>query len=84
MVDAEERLVGVLTVDDAMAVLEEEESEDMALQGGRSDDDGVQLTNPSQARGNVAPKADHVEVGPQVEQLCLASSRPGADLGTGG
>jgi magnesium transporter len=36
VVDAEERLVGVLTVDDAMAVLEEEESEDMALQGGRS------------------------------------------------
>ena len=36
VVDAEQRLVGVLTVDDAMAVLEEEESEDMALQGGRS------------------------------------------------
>jgi magnesium transporter len=36
VVDAEQRLVGVLTVDDAMAVLEEEESEDAALQGGRS------------------------------------------------
>lgn len=36
VVDGEDRLVGVLTVDDAMAVLEAEESEDAALQGGRS------------------------------------------------
>lgn len=36
VVDAEQRLVGVLTVDDAMAVLQEEDSEDMALQGGRT------------------------------------------------
>lgn len=36
VVDAEDRLVGVVTVDDAMDVLETEASEDAALQGGRS------------------------------------------------
>ncbi|MBK7321753.1 MAG: magnesium transporter [Candidatus Microthrix sp.] len=36
VVDAEQRLVGVLTVDDAMAVLAAEESEDAALQGART------------------------------------------------
>ena len=36
VVDGEDRLVGVLTVDDAMDVLQAEESEDAALQGGRS------------------------------------------------
>lgn len=36
VIDSEERLVGVITVDDAMAVLEEEETEDLALQGGHS------------------------------------------------
>lgn len=35
VVDTEDRLVGVITVDDAMAVLEAEASEDAALQGGR-------------------------------------------------
>lgn len=36
VLDAEARLVGVITVDDAMDVLEAEDSEDAALQGGRS------------------------------------------------
>jgi len=36
VVDKEDRLVGVVTVDDAMYVLEIEASEDAALQGGRS------------------------------------------------
>ncbi len=36
VVDSEERLVGVITVDDAMDVLEEEETEDFALHGGHS------------------------------------------------
>ena len=36
VVDAEQRLVGVLTVDDAMDVLAAEESEDAALQGART------------------------------------------------
>ncbi|MEO6987877.1 MAG: magnesium transporter [Aquihabitans sp.] len=36
VVDAEDRLVGVITVDDAMHVLDEEATEDAALQGGRS------------------------------------------------
>lgn len=36
VVDSEERLVGVITVDDAMDVLEEEETEDTALQGAQS------------------------------------------------
>lgn len=36
VIDSEERLVGVITVDDAMAVLEEEETEDFALHGGHS------------------------------------------------
>jgi magnesium transporter len=34
VVDSEQRLVGVLTVDDAMAILEVEETEDFALHGG--------------------------------------------------
>jgi magnesium transporter len=36
VVDSEQRLVGVITVDDAMGVLEVEETEDIALQGGHS------------------------------------------------
>lgn len=36
VVDAEDRLVGVITVDDAMAVLDEEATEDAALQGASS------------------------------------------------
>lgn len=36
VVDSETRLVGVLTVDDAMQILEVEESEDLALQGGQT------------------------------------------------
>lgn len=36
VVDSEGRLVGVLTVDDAMEILEVEESEDLALQGGQT------------------------------------------------
>lgn len=35
VVDTEERLVGVITVDDAMEILEAEETEDAALQGGQ-------------------------------------------------
>lgn len=34
VVDSENRLVGILTVDDALAILEEEESEDQARAGG--------------------------------------------------
>jgi magnesium transporter len=34
VVDSEDRLIGVLTVDDAMAVLEEESTEDIARSGG--------------------------------------------------
>lgn len=34
VVDSEERLVGILTVDDALRILEEEESEDAARSGG--------------------------------------------------
>lgn len=34
VVDSEERLVGMLTIDDAMRILEHEESEDAARQGG--------------------------------------------------
>ncbi len=34
IVDTEDRLVGIVTVDDAMAVLEEEETEDLARTGG--------------------------------------------------
>jgi magnesium transporter len=34
VVDAEERLVGIVTVDDAMRILEEEETEDVARAGG--------------------------------------------------
>jgi magnesium transporter len=34
IVDTEDRLVGIVTVDDAMAVLEEEETEDVARAGG--------------------------------------------------
>jgi magnesium transporter len=36
VVDSEQRLVGVITVDDAMVVLEDEETEDFALHGGHS------------------------------------------------
>ena len=36
VVDSEDRLVGVLTVDDAMSILETEETEDFALHGGHS------------------------------------------------
>jgi magnesium transporter len=36
VVDSEQRLVGVLTVDDAMSILETEETEDFALTGGHS------------------------------------------------
>lgn len=36
VVDSEDRLVGVITVDDAMVVLEDEETEDFALGGGHS------------------------------------------------
>jgi magnesium transporter len=36
VVDSEQRLVGVITVDDAMGVLEVEETEDIALQGAHS------------------------------------------------
>ncbi len=36
VVDSEDRLVGVLTVDDAMSILEDEETEDFALQAGHS------------------------------------------------
>lgn len=36
VVDSERRLVGVITVDDAMSVLEEEETEDFALAAGHS------------------------------------------------
>lgn len=36
VVDSEARLVGVLTVDDAMAILEEEETEDFAFHGGHA------------------------------------------------
>jgi Mg/Co/Ni transporter MgtE len=36
VVDSEQRLVGVLTVDDAMRILETEETEDFALHGGHS------------------------------------------------
>jgi magnesium transporter len=36
VVDSEERLVGVITVDDALRVLEEEDTEDFALAGGAS------------------------------------------------
>lgn len=35
VVDSEHRLVGVLTVDDAMSILEAEETEDLALYGGQ-------------------------------------------------
>ena len=34
IVDTEDRLVGIVTVDDAMEVLEEEETEDLARAGG--------------------------------------------------
>ncbi|TRY18166.1 magnesium transporter [Tessaracoccus rhinocerotis] len=34
VVDSEERLVGILTVDDALRIIEEAESEDLARQGG--------------------------------------------------
>ncbi|WP_109473499.1 magnesium transporter [Ornithinimicrobium cavernae] len=34
IVDAEQRLVGIVTVDDALAIIEEAESEDQARQGG--------------------------------------------------
>lgn len=36
VVDSEQRLVGVITVDDAMSVIEDEETEDFALHGGHS------------------------------------------------
>ncbi len=36
VVDTEDRLVGVITVDDAMEILEAEDTEDAALQGGQS------------------------------------------------
>jgi magnesium transporter len=36
VVDSETRLVGVLTVDDAMSILEEEETEDFAFHGGHA------------------------------------------------
>lgn len=36
VVDSEDRLVGVLTVDDAMEILEEEETEDFAFHGGHT------------------------------------------------
>lgn len=36
VVDSEERLVGVITVDDALRVLEDEDTEDFALAGGAS------------------------------------------------
>lgn len=36
VVDSEERLVGVLTVDDAMSILEDEETEDFAFHGGHN------------------------------------------------
>lgn len=36
VVDSEDRLVGVITVDDALRVLEQEETEDFALSGGSS------------------------------------------------
>jgi magnesium transporter len=36
VVDSETRLVGVLTVDDAMTILEEEETEDFAFHGGHA------------------------------------------------
>lgn len=36
VVDSEDRLVGMLTVDDAMSILESEETEDFALTGGHS------------------------------------------------
>lgn len=36
VVDSEQRLVGVITVDDAMGVLEDEETEDFAFHGGHS------------------------------------------------
>ena len=34
IVDTEERLVGIVTVDDAMRILEEEQTEDVARAGG--------------------------------------------------
>lgn len=43
VVDAEDRLVGVITVDDAMLVLDEEATEDAALQGGSSRGSGPYL-----------------------------------------
>ncbi|MGY1840997.1 MULTISPECIES: magnesium transporter [unclassified Modestobacter] len=44
VVDAEKRLVGLFTVDDAMRVLEEEESEDLARTGGSEPLDRPYLT----------------------------------------
>jgi magnesium transporter len=44
VLDSEDRLVGVITVDDAMAVLEEEETEDQALHGGAQPLRGNYLT----------------------------------------
>lgn len=46
VVDTEDRLVGVITVDDAMEVLEEEESEDFARGGGSNPLDRPYLANP--------------------------------------
>lgn len=46
VVDFEDRLVGVITVDDAMEILEEEESEDIARGGGSNPLDRPYLANP--------------------------------------
>ncbi len=46
VVDFENRLVGVITVDDAMEILEEEESEDIARGGGSNPLDRPYLANP--------------------------------------
>ncbi len=45
VVDGEDRLVGIVTVDDAMDVLQEEATEDMELMGGMSPSEKVYLKN---------------------------------------
>lgn len=49
VLDSEDRLVGVVTVDDAMSVLEQEETEDLALHGGHSPLRGSYLAVPALA-----------------------------------
>ncbi len=55
VVDADGRLVGVITIDDAMNVLDEEHEEDMLRLAGVNDDSNVSDGSFATARGGACP-----------------------------